>query len=148
MSAKVFLIEDNEAEAAFTQKALEKSKVVCQFTLAENGLDAQEQLCAGYIPNLILLDLNMPVMDGREFLTWIKSDPRFKHLPVVVMTTSDDKTDIEESWLNQCAAYITKPVAMPEITNALKQLANFYFLVVHLPDHCKQVLVSDKNAVM
>lgn len=135
LSARILLIEDNAAEAEFTARALSRSKVLCQFTLAENGLDAQEQLLAGYAPHLILLDLNMPVMDGREFLLWIKSQEKFRHIPIVVMTTSDDREDIKQAWRNQCAAYINKPVAMEGLTSALRQLADFYFVVVHLPEY-------------
>jgi len=83
-------------------------------------------------PDVILLDLNMPRMDGREFLAKVKSDPELKKLPVIVFTTSDQAGDIARSYTLGCNSYITKPVDPDELSPAIRQLESYWFDLVTL----------------
>jgi CheY-like chemotaxis protein len=84
-------------------------------------------------PGLILLDLNMPRMDGREALQRIKSDATFRRIPVIVLTTSEAEQDIIESYDLGVNAYVTKPVTFDELVSALQALGEFWFEIVKLP---------------
>jgi CheY-like chemotaxis protein len=82
---------------------------------------------------LILLDLNMPRMNGREFLAAIKTDPEFSDIPVVVLTTSSVERDVETSFKHHAAGYITKPVEFGQLAAAIVQLTDYWFVLTRLP---------------
>jgi CheY-like chemotaxis protein len=84
-------------------------------------------------PDLILLDLNMPRMNGKEFLAEIKKDPVLSVIPVVVLTTSDVERDVVASYKLGAAGYITKPVDMEQFIDAIRQLDNYWFVLARLP---------------
>jgi len=84
-------------------------------------------------PDLILLDLNMPRMNGREFLAVVKADEELKTIPVVVLTTSDVERDVVASYKLGAAGYITKPVDMDQFIDAIRQLDNYWFVLARLP---------------
>ena len=84
-------------------------------------------------PDIILLDLNMPVMDGREVLAELIQDSELKHIPVVVLTTSAEDRDVLETYKLKCSSYAQKPVDFNEFQNAIQSIANFYFTVIVLP---------------
>lgn len=89
-------------------------------------------------PDLILLDLNMPRMDGREFLAIIKADPSFRRIPVVILTTSEAEQDILKSYDLHANCYISKPVDLDQFVRAVRLLENFWFSLVKLPSSRKQ----------
>lgn len=136
---EVLLVEDSSADAELARVTLESSKVANHLSVATDGLDALSFLRreAPYAdvkrPDLILLDLNMPRMNGHEFLEVVKQDPNFRSIPVVVLTTSDDQHDIERSYSAHAAAYITKPVSLAGFEQVARAVDEFWFQLVKLP---------------
>ena len=85
------------------------------------------------VPDLILLDLNLPRRDGREVLTEIKADEGFKHIPVVILTSSQDEEDILQSYRLHANCYISKPIRFGEFVKVVKSIEEFWFTIVTLP---------------
>jgi len=92
-----------------------------------------EHLKGTPLPGLILLDLNMPRKDGREALAEVKSDPNLRHIPIVVMTTSNAETDVVRSYDLGVNSFITKPVTFSGLVDVMRSLANYWFKIVRLP---------------
>lgn len=136
----ILLVEDEPADAHLVKSALKENKVYCHLHHVLDGRDA-----LGFLrregdvyknapqPDLILLDLNMPRMNGREFLSVIKTDEQFSAIPVVVLTTSDVERDVVASYKLGAASYITKPVDMAQFIDAIRQLDNYWFTLTRLP---------------
>ena len=103
-----------------------------QIMEAENGEEAIET-CKRQLPDAILLDWNMPKMDGREVLARIKGDPGLKLIPTIILTTSDAGVDISESYLLQANCYLTKPVKLDDFENLVKSITDFWLTMVKLP---------------
>jgi len=108
-------------------------------TIVDNGGDAMEYLRRrgryenATIPDLILLDLNLPVKNGHAVLAEIKQDPLLKRIPVIILTTSESEKDVLESYNLQASAYITKPVDFDKFISVVKDIQNFYFVVATVP---------------
>ena len=119
-------------------EGLTESKVRNNLHVASDGVEAmaflrrEGQHTAAVRPDLILLDLNLPRMDGREVLSAVKSDPKLKTIPVVVLTTTDDSHEIKRCYELGCNVYITKPVKYESFANAIRQLGLF-FSVIQVP---------------
>jgi CheY-like chemotaxis protein len=138
----ILLVEDNPDDVKLTLKALEKSKIANRVDVACDGVEALEYLFgtgkfAGrdtrVMPQLILLDLKMPRMDGLEVLRHIRSDERTKLLPVVVLTTSNEEKDRIQSYANGINSYIRKPVDFKQFTEAVQQLGLYWLLLNEAP---------------
>ncbi len=136
----VLLVEDEPADANLVRSALKSNKVLCNLHHVIDGVDALAFLRRqgdAYKdtnkPDLILLDLNMPRMNGKEFLAEIKKDPELSVIPVVVLTTSDVERDVVASYKLGAAGYITKPVDMEQFIDAIRQLDNYWFVLARLP---------------
>jgi len=136
----LLLVEDEPADAMLVRQALIDGKVLADFHHVTDGqaaldfLDAAANNGHGEIrPDLILLDLNMPRMDGREFLTKLRADPRFRNIPVVVLTTSNTERDVEMSYGLGANSFITKPVDIDQLFRAIRTAADYWFTVVRLP---------------
>ncbi len=138
---EVLLVEDNAGDVRLTQEALKEGKLAVHLTVARDGLAAIEILrqrnghANARRPDLILLDLNLPKMDGRQVLQEIKSDPKLKRIPVVVLTTSEADSDILSTYGSHANCYITKPVDMERFIDIVKLLEEFWFTIVKLPAH-------------
>ncbi len=139
--APILMAEDDPDDQLITRKALEENRVANPLVIVENGellLDylhrrgkfAQE---ASVTPCFILLDLNMPRMDGREALKLIKQDPALKKIPVVVLTTSKAEEDILKSYNTGANSYITKPVTFAGLVGVIRSLKNYWLEIVDLP---------------
>lgn len=126
------LIDDNKDDAELTREALSEAAPAVSLTWAPDGIEAMRLLRDGLRPDLVLLDLNMPRMDGRETLQQIKADPDLSTLPVVILTTSDAERDIAESYRSRATAYLVKPVVIDDLIDALRQLSQFW-----LSDHLR-----------
>jgi len=132
-------VEDEPADANLVRSALRQNKVLCNMHHVQDGVEAlaflhrQGQYQDAPYPDLILLDLNMPRMNGREFLAAVKADEELKTIPVVVLTTSDVERDVVASYKLGAAGYITKPVDMEQFIDAIRQLDNYWFVVARLP---------------
>jgi chemotaxis family two-component system response regulator Rcp1 len=136
---EILLVEDNPGDVRLTIEGLNESKVRNNLHVARDGVEAMEFLRregqhAGPVrPDLILLDLNLPRMDGREVLSEIKSDPKLKTIPVVVLTTSRAEQDVLRSYELQANCYITKPVDLEQFITVVKSIEDFWFTIVTLP---------------
>jgi CheY-like chemotaxis protein len=135
----ILLVEDEPADAHLVRSALKENKVLCNLHHVLDGVEALAFLRreAPYAdapqPDLILLDLNMPRMNGREFLAAAKADEALKMIPVVVLTTSDVERDVVASYKLGAAGYITKPVDMDQFIDAIRQLDGYWFVLARLP---------------
>ena len=136
-SIHIVMAEDDPDDRMLTRRALKKSRLV-------NTLDTVGDALMDYLkqrgehadaerPGLILLDLNMPRMDGREALQRIKSDATLRRIPVIVLTTSEAEQDILESYDLGVNAYVTKPVSFDGLVSAIQALGDFWFEIVKLP---------------
>jgi len=141
-SIHILLAEDDPDDRLLTRRALAKSRIASEFTAVENGEELMRYLRRegeysdpenAPRPGLILLDLNMPRMDGREALREIKSDPELRRIPVVVLTTSEADQDIRQSYDLGVNAFVTKPVTFDGLADAVQALGEFWFDLVKLP---------------
>jgi CheY-like chemotaxis protein len=136
---EILLVEDNPGDVRLTIEGLKEGKVANNLHVAKDGAEAmaflrREGQHAGAVrPDLILLDLNLPLMDGREVLSAIKSDPRLKTIPVVVLTTSRAEQDVLRSYELQANCYITKPVDLEQFITVVKSIEDFWLTIVTLP---------------
>jgi CheY-like chemotaxis protein len=135
----ILMVEDDPADVRLTREALKNKKVHTTMDTVEDGLEAmtylhKEGAYAGkQRPDLILLDLNMPRMDGREVLSEIKKDPKLRSIPVIVLTTSDGEEDILSAYDMNANCYITKPVDWKQFIRVVELIENFWLTVVKLP---------------
>lgn len=136
---QILLIEDSPSDANLTIKRLKTAKIFNYLHWVEDGESAMEFLRqeGEYAdvpsPDLILLDLNLPGMDGREVLHEVKLDPNLKLIPVVVLTTSADEQDILRAYNLQANCYITKPVEIQQFLDIVGLIENFWLVAVKLP---------------
>lgn len=136
---EILLVEDNPGDVRLTIEALKEGKVANQINVVMDGIDAMAFLRRegkyenAPIPDLILLDLNLPKKNGREVLAEIKMDPKLKYIPVVVLTTSQAEKDIIMTYNMHANCYITKPVDFDQFISVVKSIENFWFTVVKLP---------------
>jgi len=137
--ANVLLVEDNEDDIELTLEALEDSRARMEIHVVSDGISAMAFLRSEgeYAnkprPDLVLLDLNLPLMDGREILKKIKEDPNLAEIPVVVLTTSVDDGDILKAYQLHANCYISKPVDFSKFTEIIKQIEGFWLQLVKLP---------------
>ena len=135
---QLLLIEDEMGDAMLVRHALAEGKVLAEFHHVTDGqagldyLDNSDKTGKGR-PDLILLDLNMPRMDGREFLSRLRADDRYKAIPVVVLTTSTTERDVEVSYGLGANSFITKPVDVDQMFKAIRIVSDYWFSVVRLP---------------
>lgn len=139
-SFTVLLVEDEPADAHLVKVALREGNVLADLYQACDGVEALELLHrkgeeAIPRPDLILLDLNMPRMDGRELLAALKEDDDLKSIPVIMLTTSDVERDVLASYQLGAAGYITKPVDFEQFVAAVRQVGNYWFALVRLPEN-------------
>ena len=136
---EVLLVEDNVDDAALTRRALEQAKVHNQVHHVTSGVEAlaflrrEGRFAGAQPPDLILLDLNLPGMDGRELLKIVKADERLRHIPVVVVTGSHVDADVRESYRLHANAYVKKPVNTQEFLEAVNSIEQFWLQIVRLP---------------
>ena len=136
---EVLLVEDSETDAELTLEALKQGKLENSIHHVRDGEEAMQYLkregkfADAVCPDLILLDLNMPRLDGREVLRRVRADENLKHIPVVVLTTSDHDKDILESYGLSANSYIVKPVELNRFFDVVKQIEHFWVRVVALP---------------
>jgi CheY-like chemotaxis protein len=135
----ILLVEDNPADARLTREAFIDSKMVNTLHHVRNGDEAMAFLnrtppyADAPRPDVVLLDLNMPGMDGRAVLAEMKADPHLKTIPVVVLTTSEAEEDIARSYELHCNCYVTKPVDFDKFVTIVQAIDEFWVSVVRLP---------------
>lgn len=136
---EILLVEDNPGDVRLTKEALREGKVCNNLWVAEDGEKALDFLrrngdhATVPRPDLILLDLNLPRVDGRELLAEIKADPELRRIPVVVLTTSKAEEDILRTYDLHANCYVTKPVDLDQFINVVRAIEDFWLTVVKLP---------------
>jgi two-component system response regulator len=134
----ILLVEDNPNDEALTLRALKKANIQNEIVVARDGVEALDYLFAsgahvgrdpGRMPQLVLLDIKLPKVDGLEVLRRIRSDPRTQSLPVIVLTTSSEETDIVNSYKLGANSFVRKPVIFDDFVHATKVLGVYWLLV-------------------
>jgi CheY-like chemotaxis protein len=135
----ILLVEDNEGDILLTKEAFEDAKIHIKLSIARDGKEAinyianQMEHRDGGLPDLILLDINLPKKSGHEVLKYIKDNEKSKHIPVIMLTTSSSETDINQSYNNYANCYITKPVEVNDFLAVIASIESFWISVVKLP---------------
>lgn len=136
---EILLVEDNPGDARLTIEGFKDARVKNNITVVEDGVEAmaylrrEGQYANVGLPDLILLDLNMPRKDGREVLAEIKADETLKRIPVLVFTVSSSEKDILTAYNLQANAFITKPIDLDEFITVVRSLEEFWLSIVKLP---------------
>lgn len=140
-SSEILLVEDNAADVRLTQEVLRKSSIPCNLHVARDGEQALNMLHRKNeykdlpIPDLILLDLNLPLKDGRQVLTELKQDKDLRSIPVIVLTTSRADSDVTTCYGLYANSYIVKPVDLAEFEKVIEDIRKYWFGRVQLPRH-------------
>jgi chemotaxis family two-component system response regulator Rcp1 len=136
---RILLVEDNPGDVLLVRRALRDNKISNEFKHVEDGLRALQFVRGEGIyvgqsqPDLILLDLNLPLMDGREVLAELKGDPLLRHIPVVIMTSSAAESDILRSYQLHANCFVTKPLDLNQLIGVINSIENFWVNIVRLP---------------
>ncbi len=137
---EILLVEDNPGDARLTLEAFKEGKVLNNISVIGDGVEALAYLrrqgpnyANAAQPDLILLDLNLPKMGGREVLAEIKADHRLKRIPVVILTTSAAEEDVARAYSSHANCYITKPVDLDQFLNVVQSIDSFWLSLVKLP---------------
>ena len=128
----ILLVEDDEIDVTNVRRAFKKGRILNPLYVANDGVQALEMLRNGDVPpsrRLILLDLNMPRMNGIEFLQELRADDELSHIPVVVLTTSDDERDRVQAYDLHVAGYLLKPVTFTNFVVLMSTLNNYWTLM-------------------
>lgn len=138
-SIHILLVEDNEGDILLTTEALEESKILNTVSIARDGQEALDyvfrrgKFAEVVEPDIILLDINMPLKNGHEVLQIIKSDERVKHIPVIILTTSSSEKDINLSYQYHANSFISKPVEIDKFLEVIASFEHFWLNIVSLP---------------
>ena len=136
---EILLVEDNPGDVRLTKEALKDARVANNLHITIDGVEAlaflrkQGKHAAVPRPDLILLDLNLPKKNGREVLEEIKKEEALRHIPVVILTTSQAEQDVVESYRLQANAYVTKPVDLDQFLKVVSSIEQFWLEIVKLP---------------
>ena len=143
-SALILMADDDEDDQMFTKEAFEENFILNEIRFVSNGVELLDYLkqrnqyadaASHPRPDIILLDLNMPKMDGREALQHIKSDPELRTIPVVVLTTSKAEQDVLKTYDLGVNCFITKPVSFSDFIETARSIGHFWFDIVQLPQN-------------
>ena len=136
---EILMAEDSPSDAAITQEAIKSSKLLNRLHIVDNGEDVllflqKEGLYAGApTPDLILLDLNMPRMNGYQVLAEIKQHSQWKQIPVVILTTSKSELDVATAYKLHANCYVSKPMDFDKFSEVVRSIESFWFSIVQLP---------------
>ena len=136
---EILLVEDSPSDVVLTQEALRESRIANELSVVRDGQQALAYLRReppyedATRPDLVLLDLNLPNLDGRDVLRAVRADPDLAGLPIIVLTTSDADEDIRAAYASHANSYVQKPVDMDQFVNVIRAIEGFWFTVVKLP---------------
>ena len=136
----ILLVEDNEGDILLTREAFEDAKILVKLSVVKDGKEAidflskQNNYKNAELPELILLDVNLPKKNGHEVLKYIKGTDVLKQIPVIMLTTSSSQTDIDLSYKNYVNCYITKPVEANDFLRVVTSIEDFWVSIVTLPN--------------
>ena len=137
---EILLVEDNPGDVLLIQEVLQENKVINNLHVTQDGVEAsqflrqQGEYASVPLPDLILLDLNLPRKDGKELLAEIKQDADLHLIPVVILTTSAHEQDILDSYSLHANAYVTKPVGLDQFVDIVRQIEEFWLSIVRFPE--------------
>jgi len=137
----ILLVEDNEGDVVLAMEALGEGKLLNSIDVARNGEEAlnflykKESFAHVETPDLILLDINLPRIDGKEVLNTIKTDEALRTIPVIMLTTSALQKDIIDAYYHHANCYITKPAELDKFIMVVQKIENFWLSIVKLPKH-------------
>jgi chemotaxis family two-component system response regulator Rcp1 len=135
----ILLVEDNEGDILLTKEAFEDAKIVVKLSIVKDGkeaidfIDRNGKYAGETLPDLLLLDVNLPKKNGHEVLKYIKGKDSLKQIPVIMLTTSSTELDINLSYNNYANCYITKPVEVNDFLAIIATIENFWISIVKLP---------------
>lgn len=135
----ILLVEDNEGDILLTTEAFEEAKILITLSIVRDGkeaidfLDKEGKYSNADMPDMLLLDVNLPKKNGHEVLQYIKGNESLKHIPVIMLTTSSSPKDINLSYSNYASCFITKPVDVNEFIKVIATIENFWISIVKLP---------------
>jgi len=138
-SIHILLVEDSEGDIMLIKEAFEEAKLANELTILKDGeqaityLEKKGSYKEARIPDLVILDVNLPRVNGHEVLKFIKYNSKLKHIPVIMLTTSSSKADIKLSYDNYVNCYITKPIDADNFINAIISIKEFWVHLVKLP---------------
>lgn len=136
----ILLVEDNEGDILLTKEAFEEATLPSKLSVVRDGKEATDFLSGQgkfentELPDLLLLDVNLPKKNGHEVLQFLKDDDKLKHIPVIMFTTSSSESDINLSYQNHANSYITKPVDVNEFLSVIKKIEHYWLSIVNLPN--------------
>lgn len=140
-AVEILLVEDNEADIELTREALRQGRILNNLHVVRNGDEALASLrmeapdAPPTLPDLVLLDLNLPGTTGHEVLAEMKQDPKLATIPVVILTTSSADRDILSTYQMHANSFVTKPVDFDSFLRVVKEITDYWFSVVKLPRH-------------
>lgn len=135
---QILVVEDNPADVRLLRYALDQMTSVCKLSIAADGAEAIRLLAAadreqGDCPDLVLLDLNLPLVSGHDVLQQIKSDPKTKSIPVIVMSSSASPDDVNRAYREYANCYVRKPTSLDDYLGVVRMLEGFWLQVASLP---------------
>lgn len=134
---KILLVEDNEGDILLTKEALADSKIVNAIKVIRDGKSAIDFFGSlnskDDIPDLVLLDINLPKVSGHEVLMYIKNSEKYTSIPVIILTTSSSEKDIMKSYKNHVNCFITKPIDVADFMRAMLKIEDFWINIVSIP---------------
>ena len=139
LPVEILLVEDSPSDVVLTREALRESRIANELTVVRDGEQAlaylrrQPPYADAARPDLVLLDLNLPNLDGHDVLRAVRADPALAGLPVIVLTTSDADRDIQAAYASHANSYVQKPVNMDKFVDVIRAIEGFWFTVVKLP---------------
>jgi CheY-like chemotaxis protein len=147
----ILLVEDDPGDQKLVKKSLDRDKIANELHIANSGEEALEYLQRSKsgssdapMPELILLDLNMPGMGGQEFLKHLKSDDQLDTIPVVILTTSDSDKDVLETFKLHAAGYVKKPGSLSEFKDVMQNISEYWFVICKRVKHASEYPSRDK----
>lgn len=136
----ILLVEDNEGDILLTLEAFKEAKIGHEISVVRDGKEAMDFLQhkglypTAVLPDLVLLDINLPKKNGHEVLKFVKEDKRLKHIPVIMFTTSSSRTDINLAYNEAANCYIMKPVDAEDFQAVISKIEDFWFSIATLPN--------------
>lgn len=136
---EILLVEDNEGDIRLTIEAFSEAKIRNQIKVVRDGEEAllylrkEGKYTDSKTPDIILLDINLPRVDGKEVLQIMKNDPVLKTIPVIMLTTSSSETDIKQSYENHANCYVIKPVDLNKFLDVIRSIEDYWISIVRLP---------------
>jgi CheY-like chemotaxis protein len=138
-SAHILLVEDNEGDILLTIEAIRESRIDNDVSVVRDGAEAinfiekRNNYSTAHTPDLILLDINLPKRNGLEVLAYIKNNDRFKHIPVVILTTSSSPNDVLKAYNSYASSFITKPALANDFMRAIWSMEEYYTNIATIP---------------